>query len=396
MPVAVYSLIVSFHTDSFRRASMLNMLGISAGVAVAVAAYGEARFDAFGVMLQLTAVAAEATWLVLIQILVTSNGKSLNPHHLALLYRAVLSRVLDAAMAATRRRLKVIAGFPSETPIPLPRYSQRRTRKQPHITHSRARQRHGHRRRLPLLLLSPQASLPPAAAMPRHPRPHRGLPLPPRRRRQPPQGSPSTPPASPSPSPAGQPPLPHAATARLRSFESSVGLSRKAFRLGKFVQSINALRAAAYHPHPHVHPLLVLLAYGGQGVYNFLEQFAWLAKAGLLPARLLPRRLHRIGVWAQLLAHVGSIAIKLEEVAELECGVEARLEEGCGEESEVVRTLSRKLLLKLMSLVQDMVDSAMTVGDVTGRKGLLGSSTLMASAGLLSALISVHKNWNSC
>ncbi|XP_052146397.1 peroxisomal membrane protein 11-2 [Oryza glaberrima] len=195
---------------------------------------------------------------------------------------------------------------------------------------------------------------------------------------------------------AGQPPLPHAATARLRSFESSVGLSRKAFRLGKFVQSINALRTAAYHPHPHVHPLLVLLAYGGQGVYNFLEQFAWLAKAGLLPARLLPRRLHRIGVWAQLLAHVGSIAIKLEEVAELECGVEARLEEGCGEESEVVRTLSRKLLLKRMSLVQDMVDSAMTVGDVTGRKGLLGSSTLMASAGLLSALISVHKNWNSC
>ncbi|BAH92114.1 Os03g0301900 [Oryza sativa Japonica Group] len=102
MPVAVYSLIVSFHTDSFRRASMLNMLGISAGVAVAVAAYGEARFDAFGVMLQLTAVAAEATWLVLIQILVTSNGKSLNPHHLALLYRAVLSRVLDAAMVLRR------------------------------------------------------------------------------------------------------------------------------------------------------------------------------------------------------------------------------------------------------------------------------------------------------
>uniref|UniRef100_A0A0E0KCN8 Uncharacterized protein n=1 Tax=Oryza punctata TaxID=4537 RepID=A0A0E0KCN8_ORYPU len=194
---------------------------------------------------------------------------------------------------------------------------------------------------------------------------------------------------------AAGPPLPHAASARLRSFESSVGLSRKAFRLGKFVQSINALRTAAYHTHPHVHPLLVLLAYGGQGVYYFLEQFAWLAKAGLLPARLLPRRLHRIVVWAQLLAHVGSIAIKLEEVAELECAVETRLEEGCGEESEVVRTLRRKLLLRRLSVVQDVVDSVMTLGDVTGRKGLLGSSTVMASAGLLSALISVHKNWNS-
>jgi hypothetical protein len=96
---------------------MLNMLGISAGVAVAVAAYGEARFDAFGVMLQLAAVAAEATWLVLIQILVTSKGKSLNPHHLALLYRAVLPRVLDAAMVL-RRAADAAAAPLRSTPPP--------------------------------------------------------------------------------------------------------------------------------------------------------------------------------------------------------------------------------------------------------------------------------------
>jgi hypothetical protein len=77
MPVVVYSLAVAFRTDSFRRASMLNMLGISAGVAVA--ALGEARFDVFGVTLQLAAVAAEATRLVLIQILLTSRGIKLNP-----------------------------------------------------------------------------------------------------------------------------------------------------------------------------------------------------------------------------------------------------------------------------------------------------------------------------
>ncbi|KAL6642213.1 hypothetical protein ACP70R_020394 [Stipagrostis hirtigluma subsp. patula] len=77
MPVAVYSLAVAFRTDAFRRATMLNMLGISAGVAVA--AYGEARFDVFGVTLQLAAVAAEATRLVLIQMLLTSKGMKLNP-----------------------------------------------------------------------------------------------------------------------------------------------------------------------------------------------------------------------------------------------------------------------------------------------------------------------------
>ncbi len=73
-----------------------------------------------------------------------------------------------------------------------------------------------------------------------------------------------------------------------------------------------------------------------------------------------------------------------------------RLKEGCREESDVVRTLRVKLLLKRMSVVQDVADAVMALGDVTDGKGLLGSSTLMASAGLLSALISAHKNWNSC
>jgi hypothetical protein len=48
-------------------------------VGVAIAAYGEAKFNTFGVFLQLGSVAFEATRLVLIQILLTSKGISLNP-----------------------------------------------------------------------------------------------------------------------------------------------------------------------------------------------------------------------------------------------------------------------------------------------------------------------------
>lgn len=77
MPVAVYSIGVLFRKETFKTASMLNMLSISFGVAIA--AYGEARFDGWGVTLQLAAVAFEATRLVLIQILLTSKGISLNP-----------------------------------------------------------------------------------------------------------------------------------------------------------------------------------------------------------------------------------------------------------------------------------------------------------------------------
>ncbi|XP_068313515.1 probable sugar phosphate/phosphate translocator At5g25400 [Pyrus communis] len=77
MPVAVYSIGVSFKKESFKTDTMVNMISISIGVAIA--AYGEARFDTWGVILQLGAVAFEATRLVLIQILLTSKGITLNP-----------------------------------------------------------------------------------------------------------------------------------------------------------------------------------------------------------------------------------------------------------------------------------------------------------------------------
>ncbi|KAF6152750.1 hypothetical protein GIB67_021410 [Kingdonia uniflora] len=77
MPVAVYSIGVALKKETFKTESMINMLSISVGVGVA--AYGEARFDTWGVVLQLSAVVFEATRLVLIQILLTSKGIMLNP-----------------------------------------------------------------------------------------------------------------------------------------------------------------------------------------------------------------------------------------------------------------------------------------------------------------------------
>uniref|UniRef100_A0A803KUB0 Sugar phosphate transporter domain-containing protein n=1 Tax=Chenopodium quinoa TaxID=63459 RepID=A0A803KUB0_CHEQI len=61
MPVAVYSIGVMFKKESFRGETMANMMSISFGVAIA--AYGEAKFDAWGVTLQLGAIAFEATRL---------------------------------------------------------------------------------------------------------------------------------------------------------------------------------------------------------------------------------------------------------------------------------------------------------------------------------------------
>ncbi|XP_021895152.1 probable sugar phosphate/phosphate translocator At5g25400 [Carica papaya] len=77
MPVAVYSISLLFKRDRFKPTTMLNMLSVSLGVAVA--AYGEARFNLWGVALQLGAVVFEATRLVMIEMLLNSRGIKLNP-----------------------------------------------------------------------------------------------------------------------------------------------------------------------------------------------------------------------------------------------------------------------------------------------------------------------------
>lgn len=47
---------------------------------------------------------------------------------------------------------------------------------------------------------------------------------------------------------------------------------RKAFRLGKFLQDVNALRHSRTTGYL---ALLELVAYGGEGTYYFIEQLTW-------------------------------------------------------------------------------------------------------------------------
>lgn len=200
---------------------------------------------------------------------------------------------------------------------------------------------------------------------------------------------------------------------RLKAFESSVGVSRKAFRLGKFVQDVNAFRAAVVGGQPQSPGAvaLIALAYGGEGVYYFLEQFVWLAKAGLVPAHY-SKPLQWASAWAELVGYVGSVAIKIGEVRRMRsqlASVVAKTELAAksssealarpvekGADGEAVRKLREKLLLKELSIVQDLADALMALADVRDGKGPFTGPLLMASAGLVSALISADKNWRSC
>lgn len=191
-------------------------------------------------------------------------------------------------------------------------------------------------------------------------------------------------------------------TARLKSFESSVGVSRKAFRLGKFVQNVNALRASNVDSKQEL--VLSLIAYGGEGLYYFVEQFVWLTKTGLID-RKHSRNLQKISAWAELVGYFGSASLKirdLKRIAEDEVCLESSIEIatvrgiGCVQEKEKMRKLREKKVMKKLSIVQDLADGLMALADVRDGKGLALGSLSVSCAGLLSALISTHKNWVSC
>ncbi|KAB5568978.1 hypothetical protein DKX38_002771 [Salix brachista] len=191
-------------------------------------------------------------------------------------------------------------------------------------------------------------------------------------------------------------------TKRLKSFESSVGLSRKAFRLGKFVQDVNALRDSPFDTKQEI--ILSIIAYGGEGLYYFVEQFVWLAKSGLIDSKH-SKSLGKVSAWAEFVGYIGSISLKFrdvkklsEEEACLESSIEVTVTRGvgCQEEEKRLWKLREKKLMKKLSIVQDFADGLMALADIRDGRGRFSGPLLMSCAGLFSALISTHKNWVSC
>ncbi|KAM1156840.1 hypothetical protein ACFX2B_027286 [Malus domestica] len=122
-------------------------------------------------------------------------------------------------------------------------------------------------------------------------------------------------------------------TQRLKSFESSVSVSHKAFRLGKFVQNINALRSSNFD----------------------LNQES------------------KISAWTEFIGYAGSISLKfrdLNRISEDEKCVKSSIEimitrgNGCEKENERLSKLCEKKMMKRLFVVQDLADALMALMDI--------------------------------
>lgn len=182
--------------------------------------------------------------------------------------------------------------------------------------------------------------------------------------------------------------IPQTLAPNFSSFDSSLSVTRKAFRLGKFIQSINSLRFAT-PPSSATIRFLNLIAYGGEAAYYFIEQFVWLSKSGLI-SKSYSNRLTKLSAWCELIGYVGSVSLKLKDLRGLG---EKLLKEEDGDKRKVVE---EKILMKKVSIVQDLADGLMALSDVRDGKGVGTGPVLMATAGLLSGVISTHKNWKAC
>lgn len=189
---------------------------------------------------------------------------------------------------------------------------------------------------------------------------------------------------------------------RCSALEKSVGVSRKAFRLGKFLQDANNFRNSKA-----TGPLILLeaVAYGGEGVYYFLEQFSWLIKTGAM-TKEHEAQIARASAWAEFVGYLANIWLGLVKLQELQAKrekLQSLLDKKRKEEGVLDSALERELsllrglyLLKVAAVVQDLADSTLAVNDIRGGADpLLSHPVTLALAGLVSGSISFYKNWNA-
>ena len=102
---------------------------------------------------------------------------------------------------------------------------------------------------------------------------------------------------------------------KLKAFESAVGDARKAYRMGKFLQGVDAFRRAA-PAAARLSPagVLACVAAAGDGCYYFLDQLTFFMRAGVIHKRY-SSRLARAAAVCELIGYFGSSSLHVAAIA---------------------------------------------------------------------------------
>ncbi|XP_008796086.1 peroxisomal membrane protein 11-4 [Phoenix dactylifera] len=175
---------------------------------------------------------------------------------------------------------------------------------------------------------------------------------------------------------------------RAKHWEVASGLSRKAFRSGRFLTGFNALRR-----NPGSAPLfrfLAVFANAGEMVYFFFDHLLWLSRIGVIDANLA-RRMSYISAFGEALGYV--FFIIMEFIIIKKGLVEQRKLEAMKDE-EQVRKIRDDRVMRLMAVAANIADLVIALADIQPNPFCNHAATLGIS-GLVSAWAGWYRNWPS-
>lgn len=180
---------------------------------------------------------------------------------------------------------------------------------------------------------------------------------------------------------------------RAKRWEVASGLSRKAFRSGRFLTGFNGLRRS-----PGSTPtlrFLAVLANAGEMVYFFFDHFLWLSRVGTLDAKLATK-MSFISAFGESFGYIFFIISDFIVIRE---GVEAEKKlAGSKGETEDAKQSIRKIradrVMRLMAVAANVADLIIGLADIEPNPFCNHAVTLGIS-GLVSAWAGWYRNWPS-
>lgn len=176
---------------------------------------------------------------------------------------------------------------------------------------------------------------------------------------------------------------------RFKNWEVASGLSRKAFRTGRFLTGFNALRR---NPGSTLTlRLLAVLSNSGEMVYFFFDHFLWLSRIGTVDANLA-KKMSFISAFGEA---VGYVFFIIADFILLNEGLKAERKLRSSEDNEKeIQKLKSDRIMRLMAVAANVADLIIALAEIEPNP-FCNHTVSLGISGLVSAWAGWYRNWPS-
>lgn len=181
---------------------------------------------------------------------------------------------------------------------------------------------------------------------------------------------------------------------KFKNWEVAAGLSRKAFRTGRFLTGFNTLRR-----NPGSTPtlrLLAVLSNSGEMVYFFFDHFLWLSRIGTLDAKLA-KKMSFISAFGESLGYVffitaDFILLKQGLKAEKKLKKSSEGKEKSEENEKEIQKIKDDRIMRLMAVAANVADLIIGLAEIEPNP-FCNHALSLGISGLVSAWAGWYRNW---